>query len=136
METKIDLSIKTIPVEIKVLTVDGKRMTLSVFRQIPEYSGPYTEFKDGVLRPIVHVLGWCSFFKAGKVGKYMFEPIVHDVHKWIILSKDGVLFKCSDNRVLDYWDNIWRDGGFYTHEELTTHVRSLFNPENQIYISI
>lgn len=57
-----NLSIKTIPVTIRVLEVGGKRLTLSVFKQIPHGWPPFgksEEFDKSFL-------GWVSYGEIGR----------------------------------------------------------------------
>jgi hypothetical protein len=76
-----DLSIKTVAVEIKVMTVDGKRMTKAVFDQIPQ-GDPFDErfeLKRGVkvLGYVLKKTNWSStpdevivFSESGQLKKH------------------------------------------------------------------
>jgi hypothetical protein len=66
---KNKITITTIPVTIKVMEVGGKKLTLSVFKQIP--SSGFDENNDDSF------LGW----------------VKHDIGKFILFHRDGVLLK-------------------------------------------
>jgi hypothetical protein len=86
MESKKDLSIKTVPVEIRVLTVDGKRMTKSVFLQIQEYvrgDGYLFEIKDDSLKMVASSLGWVNLPDAD----------------WLLFNKGGMLCKIRKRHI-------------------------------------
>ena len=68
------LSITTIPVTIKVLEVGGKRLTLSVFRQIPEDFFFGDDISDE--QRAAWYLGWVDYNG-----------------KWLLFSRDGILVK-------------------------------------------
>lgn len=86
METKKELTIKTVPVEIKVLTVDGKRMTLSVFKQIPEVQGSIVFYNEDEreFQRTADPLGWSR---------------VNEVD-FLIYQEDGILRKAKKKSVL------------------------------------
>lgn len=83
---KLDLNIKTLSVEIKVLKVDQKKMTLSVFNQI--------ELEKGILNNkgelIVDVLGyvnkngkWAIWVKDSCLKKTFLPPKDRFIKEWI-----------------------------------------------------
>ena len=85
-DQKKELSIKTVPVEIRVLTVDGKRMTKSVFDQIiPARYPALIEYKDNRWVLLVSALGWVR-------GSQNHHLLYH---------KEGVLFKSTWERCFD-----------------------------------
>lgn len=119
-----ELSIKTVPVEIRVLTVDGKRMTKSVFDQIISTRYPdVVEFNGGKWLSLVSVLGWVR----GREDKHL------------LYHKDGVLFKSS-------WDRVFDSINKKLLSELsieddidsvrTRILNTLFNNQMQVFISI
>lgn len=84
-----DLSIKTVPVEIRVLLVDGKRMTKAVFdqMQITESSDLFV-FKELENRFLWKgaILGWVMA-RTGDPGK------------WLIYGKDGTLKRIHESEI-------------------------------------
>jgi hypothetical protein len=101
-----DLSIKTVAVEIKVMTVDGKRMTKSVFDQIPE-SDPFDE--DFELKPSVQVMGYVL-----KQNNWSAGP-----DRIILFSENGQLKKYNAWRVFSSYEEA-AEAGFFRldHVEL------------------
>lgn len=86
MAKQKELNIKTVPVEIKVLTVDGKRMTKSVFTQILQYDngdGVLFELKEGKLNIIATPLGWVNLPDGD----------------WLILNSMGILCKIRKTKI-------------------------------------
>ena len=90
MESKKDLSIKTVPVEVRVLTVDGKRMTKSVMDQIQDGDGLIYEFIDSKFIQTSTVLGWVKVPKKGRGTQE---------YKVLMYSKDGVLYKTAEKKI-------------------------------------
>ncbi len=76
MNKEVNLSISTLKVEIKVLVLDGKRFTKSVFDQLqkfPMWDWQAREFDFGEFTPI----GFCDISKE----------------RWVLFASDGVLYK-------------------------------------------
>ena len=135
MGKEIQLNIQTVPVKIKILEVDGKKMTLAVFRQIPEISK--SEMEDSI--DDIDVIGWVSHGD-----------------KSLILSWDGILYKSTfkqeeyqktfkeinynlGKKISNYEAQILRerlvDNQRWYKEDLFFY-KEFFDPEKQIYIAI
>lgn len=132
MEGKKALSIKTVPVEIRVLTVDGKRMTKSVFNQITsnfnghgivECSDRFEQFTV-----LVDVLGWVySGIEGDASGQ----------HKHLIYAKNGILYKVWFHDLMDGLKGQSLVDSLECYlENISTAMKNLFCPQNQIFISI
>jgi len=89
-----DLSIKTVAVEIKVMTVDGKRMTKAVFDQIPE-SDPFDE--NLALKRGVQAMGYVNTKDSREVLVFSENGQLRrcDIH---LLFLAVLKFKARDNR--------------------------------------
>lgn len=88
IETK-NASIDTFCVTINTLHVSGKQMTISVFRQIPEwncFSDSGEEDDDENFTPNNTIKPGCKLW--GKVN-YKIE----NINKWIVFSEDGILYR-------------------------------------------
>jgi hypothetical protein len=72
---KQKITISTTPVTIKVIEVAGKKMTLSVFKQIPSFEWDIKDIEDEDLNQMY--LGWVS----------------HNDRKYLLLFSDNVLYK-------------------------------------------
>lgn len=73
---KNKITITTIPVTIKVVEVGGKKLTLSVFRQIPR--SPFFHYKTEDERRN-SFLGW----------------VKHEGYKYVVFHRDGILLRDS-----------------------------------------
>jgi len=72
MEEIKNLSINTLKVEIKTLQINGKQMTLSVFKQITN------ELLDDFDEPI----GWVKYK-------------INNCDCWLVFVRNGILHRCS-----------------------------------------
>jgi hypothetical protein len=89
---KKELSIKTAPVEIRVLVVDGKRMTKAVFDQM-QITEPYDlyifEESGNKFLWKGHILGWVMA-RSGHTGR------------WLIYAQDGTLKRIHKDKIKKY----------------------------------
>jgi len=99
MEDKKSLSIKTVPVEIRVLLVDGKRMTLSVFRQIIDGDGKLFSYENDSFLINCNVLGWVKNPEK--------RSGVNWSEKVLVYSRAGVLYKNMASKIERFgWHNL------------------------------
>jgi len=131
---KENVNISTVPVTIRVIEVGNKKMTISVFNQIPEKDFSYESDKDGFL-------GWVSYKDE----------------KFIIFTRNNILLKHEKEYVSreissnynEVIENRWtvRDLDEEDKEErinryniavqnLKNKYRDLLKNENQIYIAV
>lgn len=123
-----ELSIKTVPVEIRVLTVDGKRMTKSVFNQITEvtHAGKILKINESRVSIGCVVLGWVYSGVEGDLSGQYKHVVYHD---------DGVLMRTWDGDVYDSIRNNIKDRDVFNPLIIWVND-AIFNPSNQIFISI
>lgn len=115
-----DVTISTIPVEIKVITVGGKRLTLSVFNQIPDSDNFLLDMNEE--ERIQSYLGW-----------------VDRDFPFVLFTVDGVLLKCSLRAYKE--ENNWNWQGYQkkykiSYKKFYSFFSPFLNLKNQIYISI
>lgn len=85
IETK-SASLDTLAVTIQALHVNGKQMTLAVFRQLPivsAYNQDYT----------------IADFRFWGIVRY---EIKNEGKIWAVADKDGLLYRCNVNSFIDY----------------------------------
>jgi len=119
MEKNI-LNIKTLPVSIKVVEVNNKKMTISVFNQIPEVSIDKSN--------IIHY---------SNIDKYLIGWVLRDSgrEKYLLYTAKGILYKSnffvplSDN----YFEYIESTGNYNNNQDYLKEY--LFNHTNQLYIA-
>lgn len=126
---KVQTNISTIPVTIKVIEVGNKKMTISVFNQIPLSDFFYSIHKDTFL-------GWVSYKDA----------------QFVLFTKDGILLKDLvyeiPNMVKYNYQNRGRmDSEDYEYinavekyekakKHIETTYQDLLDNKNQIYIAV
>lgn len=71
---KNNIEISTLSVELRVIQINNKQMTLSVFKQLPEFSCGYPSEAN--------IWGYVKY-KIGRNG----------ASKWLVFSMDGVLYR-------------------------------------------
>ena len=83
------MEIVSLPVQIKTLVVDGKKMTLAVFRQLPEEEA-YNP--DGTMK------------NDGFIGIVRYE--FRNIPIWAVRAEDGCLYKSRIRESnVRYWDS-------------------------------
>ena len=127
-----ELSIKTVPVEIRVLLVDGKRMTKSVFDQIMEvpHANDIIKFSPDFKRCniIPTILGWVNYQEYDRFSKRDRK------RKCLVYSIDGLLHKIFIDDIAGWFHND--DNLKHRHELQTFIYGALFPDDSQIFISI
>lgn len=126
---KVQTNISTIPITIKVIEVGNKKMTISVFNQIP-FNDFYYSYKDTFL-------GWVSY----KEGQY------------VLFTKDGILLKDLVYEIpnsIKYEYKRQKERGRTDEDDYITAIdeyerlkkykedryKDLLNNKNQIYIAV
>mgnify|MGYP006911596584 CR=1 FL=1 len=85
---RVDVSIKTLKIEIRTLVLDGKRFTKSVFLQLPTIKALQAiRSGDDIVIEIKPELSYLG---------YVYVPNNPNGHcYWLIFSKNGLIYKCS-----------------------------------------
>lgn len=138
-----ELSIKTVPVTIRVVEVGGKRMTLSVFKQIQD-GYFFNKEPDGV----VAYLGWIDYSNSRYIlfsdngnllkDKYEHLGISDSVHgKFKLAIRLTELYPNSDT----YKEELLNaraelDNEFDRCRSANEPYLNIMTPETQIFISI
>lgn len=127
-----ELSIKTVPVEIRVLLVDGKRMTKSVFDQIKDVPSAgdiikiSPDFKKCNIIP--NILGWVNYQEYDRFSKRDRK------RKCLVYSIDGLLRKTFLDDIAVWFHS---DDNLKNRNEVQVFIYGLLFPDdNQIFISI
>ena len=123
---KLDLEISTLSVEIKVLTLSGKRFTKSVFNQLPE-------------RQIFGDEGRLSAEDIVLIGYVVPES---DKTKWVLWKSAGVLYKSamkvfSNNKKWpseEFWSGLSKE--LNRHGGAVNIIEKRFTDSDQIFIAI
>jgi hypothetical protein len=115
-----EVTISTLPIEIKVMTVGGKRLTLSVFNQIPERNDFLFCMTNE--KRLTSYLGW--------VDKEV---------PFVLYNIESVLLKCSLKAITqkNNWD-WFENNDIYkmSYDEFYLLASPFLDLKNQIYISI
>jgi hypothetical protein len=133
---KEDITISTVPVSIKVVEVGNKKMTISVFNQIPKKLFFYDNHKDGFI-------GWVRY-KETKYILYVLDNIilkdeVHYIPRRIALDYEQLI---SGRRPYDYEEDREEKSReiIEKHEKAKNDFLNRYNDvlknENQIYIAV
>lgn len=142
---KQNIIISTVPVTIKVMEVGCKKMTMSVFKQIPEYE--FYVLENSEIRKS-SFLGWVCIEKYGKFFIFSLSGILYkwkirdyaaerrEDNKYIAGLKREMVFKDSENinrlkLEIEDFEKLMHETSM---EESETN--SYLTPQNQIYISI
>jgi hypothetical protein len=148
MQDNKKVFIKTAPVNIKVVEVGGKKMTLSVFNQIPE-EYYYELYKNKDSDNIIY-LGWVGI----KDGRDLIKYYLYSFHGILKKAKaDFTIANYRDKSDAESYSKYLPENGYYLNDknqELAIAFRDrilksileydlykqLTAPEHQIYISI
>lgn len=95
---KQNIIISTMPVTIKIMEVGGKKMTMSVFKQIPHGEFFIRQAGKALYRDSTKEEREASFLGWIKIEGSRFEPPV----KYFLFSIDGTLYKWKPSRFNDY----------------------------------
>lgn len=121
---KKSIQISTIPVTIKIIQVGGKKLTVSVFNQIPIDDTFYTKMSNE--ERLVSFIGW-----------------VERDSKYILYSLDGILLRfIIDKKLLnstsdwDYKKSQYQKRYKLKYKDFIIDLNSFLDNKNQIYIAI
>lgn len=133
---KEDITISTVPVSIKVVEVGNKKMTISVFNQIPEEDFFYDKHKE-------EFIGWVNH-KETKYILYIHENIlvkdeVHYIQRGIHydyeqLMKGNYSYRSNEDKeekskeIIEKYDKAEND--------FKKRYMDVLKNENQIYIAV
>lgn len=125
MQQKSKLEIKTLSVQIRVLTIDQKRFTKSVFDQLPWGLLGYYDQGANCVATNCEVIGYVRVKIDGltrKVGLFV---------------KDGQLFKAraKEYENFDFPNMDWDDINAL-NQRIENHLLELINKSTQLFISI
>ncbi len=133
---KEDITINTAPVSIKVVEVGNKKMTISVFNQIPEKGFFYSENKDGFI-------GWVSY-KQTKYILYILDNIflkdkVRYIQHGIVSNYLQVMRNRDSGRYNE--DSEWEGDQIIekynkAKNDFENRYNDVLKNENQIYIAV
>ena len=125
MGNQIELSIQTVPVKIKLLEVDGKKMTISVFKQIPK-----VDIDDFCNRYFEHtILGWVN-----REGKHLIVARNSILYKTNLPSFDGYMGGKAFLLKKEFQSK--REGIKNNYELISKMFNEFIKDDNQIYIAI
>lgn len=121
---KETILISTIPVTIKIIQVGEKKLSASVFNQIPIDDAFYSRLNNS--ERAVCFIGW----------------VERDI-KYILYSLDNILLRFKvDNKLLnhssdwDYKNNQYQKKFKLKHKVFLEDIGQFLNNKNQIYIAI
>ncbi|WP_076596669.1 hypothetical protein [Chryseobacterium sp. RU33C] len=123
MMKKEVIHISTIPVTIKVIQVGEKKLSVSVFNQIPIDDAFFTKLSSD--ERINCFIGW-----------------VERETKYILYSLDGILLRFQINNELltssdwDYKRKQYQKKYKLKHKDFLLEIGNFLNNKNQIYIAI
>ncbi len=121
---KESIHISTVPVTIKIIQVGGKKLTASVFNQIPIDDSFYTKLNNE--ERLDCFIGW-----------------VERDSKYILYSLDGILLRfIIDKKILnsssdwDYKRSQYQKKYKLKYRDFILDINHFLNNKNQIYIAI
>ncbi|MDP1814009.1 MAG: hypothetical protein Q8K92_06130 [Leadbetterella sp.] len=133
---KEDITISTVPVSIRVVEVGNKKMTISVFNQIPVNGFLYSEQKNGFI-------GWISY-KGTKYILYILDSIllkdkVHSIKQELVFDYLPVMRDRNSNRYNE--DGEWEEDQIIekynkAKKDFENRYNDVLKNENQIYIAV
>lgn len=132
---KVQTNISTIPVTIKVIEVGNKKMTISVFNQIPQSDFFYSIHKDTFL-------GWVKYkdeqFLLFTKDGILLKDLVYTIPKGVQYNYERQKEALQRGRVdaddYEYTDAIERYEKAKKYIE--TAYKDLLDNKNQIYIAV
>lgn len=133
---KVQTNISTIPVTIKVIEVGNKKMTISVFNQIPLKDFFYTIYKDTFL-------GWVSYkeeqFVLFTKDGILLKDLVYKIPKGVQYNYERQRGLFQQGRV-DADDDYEYTDAMEKYEKAKKYIETTYNDllsnKNQIYIAV